>query len=286
MLSASSARRWSRREAARERSTVETRQVLTYRRTQKTKAREGIPGFSHLRFACGRLVTQPNQSARACAGTMQVLVQAQQHAQAALLTDINPTIMVRLVGAKSTPRVGGEEPVEQDDIDRDDRSRKRYAAGPFTIPSSRRTVETPKPTTQASKLMQMRRNVSTRMRRISAAPIGTPMRTLGRICGMSRFDCDRDEAGREVRDRREARLGEADEPERRAELALVEALVVQHHRQRRPGNRRHRIEHAEAEAERQADRPSRTGSAAGSRPPARGSAAAARGRSTASATPG
>ena len=33
----------------------------------------------------------------------------------------------------------------------------------------------PNPTTQASKLMQMRRNVSDRMRWISHAPIGTPM---------------------------------------------------------------------------------------------------------------
>ena len=43
----------------------------------------------------------------------------------------------------------------------------------------------PNPTTQASKLMQMRRNVSERRWRISQAPIGTPMITLGRIVGMS-----------------------------------------------------------------------------------------------------
>ena len=68
-------------------------------------------------------------------------------------------------------------------------SKNRFADGPPTSLVSRSTVETPNPTIHASKLMQIRRNVSTFICRISAAPIGTPIKTLGRICGIRRFDC-------------------------------------------------------------------------------------------------
>ena len=51
--------------------------------------------------------------------------------------------------------------------------------------SRRNSVEMPKPTTHASKLMQTRRNVSALMWRISHAPSGTPTIRLGRIAGVS-----------------------------------------------------------------------------------------------------
>ena len=84
------------------------------------------------------------------------------------------------------------------------------------------------------------------------------------------------QAGVVVGDRRERRFGQPDEAERGAEVLLRQPLVAQHHRQRRTGDRRHRIEHADAAAEHEADRPLGLESAADSRPPATGSAAAAR----------
>src|SRR5882672_10483259 len=117
-------------------------------------------------------------------GTTRVLLHVQQHAQAALLTDINSDHYGQVGLAKST-RAWAEKNLYRSTMSiATTAARKRYADGPGAILSSRRTVETPKPTTQASKLMQILRNVSTRIRRISAAPIGTPIRTLGRICGI------------------------------------------------------------------------------------------------------
>jgi hypothetical protein len=60
-----------------------------------------------------------------------------------------------------------------------------YASVPSTMWRARRRVEMPKPTTQASKLMQIRRKVSALIRRMSQAPSGTPMSRLGRSDGTS-----------------------------------------------------------------------------------------------------
>ena len=87
------------------------------------------------------------------------------------------------------------------------------------------------------------------------APIGTPIAMLGRMYGMSAMLCDRVEPGVAVRHRREARFGEPDEAERCAKVLLRQPLVAQHHRQRRSRNRRHRVEHADAAAEHEPDRP-------------------------------
>ena len=50
------------------------------------------------------------------------------------------------------------------------------------------------------------------------------------------------------------RLGETDEAERGPEVLLGQALVAQHHRERRTGDRRHRVEQADAAAEHEPDR--------------------------------
>ena len=61
----------------------------------------------------------------------------------------------------------------------------RYDALLSTIFSSCSSRDRPKATIQASKLMQMRRNVSGRTRWMMNAPSGTPTTMLGTIRGMS-----------------------------------------------------------------------------------------------------
>ena len=62
------------------------------------------------------------------------------------------------------------------------------------------------------------------------------------------------EARVRICDRRHARFREANQPECRAELLLGEPLVAERDRERRTRDGRHRIEHAEPPAEREAGR--------------------------------
>src|SRR5262249_1500066 len=64
-------------------------------------------------------------------------------------------------------------------------ARTLNAAEPGTICSSRSSIDNPKPTTHASKLIHIRRKVSGDRCRIRTTPIGTPTTTLGTIFGIS-----------------------------------------------------------------------------------------------------
>ena len=63
------------------------------------------------------------------------------------------------------------------------------------------------------------------------------------------------ESGVGIGDGRERRFGQPDESQRGSKLLFRQSLVVQHHRERGTGNRRHCIEHAQPASEAEPHRP-------------------------------
>ncbi len=65
---------------------------------------------------------------------------------------------------------------------------------------------------------------------------------------------ERIQAGVVVRDRREGRFSQTDEAERGPEVLLGQALIAQHHRERRTRDRCHRVQQTDTAAEDESDR--------------------------------
>ncbi len=96
-------------------------------------------------------------------------------------------------------------------------ARKRNALGPLTSRTSRSTVDA---TTQASKLMHKRRNVSARHAPDKIGADRNADEHAGQDLRDQRYRGAGDQARRQVSNRRERRLRQPDEPQGRSEFTL------------------------------------------------------------------
>src|SRR5215471_3614496 len=150
-------------------------------------------------------------------------------------------------------RLGGrEEPVQQHHVDRDDGREHAVRFGALEDAEhvqERRDAEADDPRveahTDAAKRLRVDAPDDPRAER-------DPDEQAGHHHRREEERVTREEAGVPVRRRRQCSFSDANEAERRAELALRESLVVQEHRQRRTRDRRERVQRADPRAERQA----------------------------------